>query len=113
MNTFVDIVGPFLGMGGGVLIAAAFIALLRWARGEMPRPLPPLRLSVPGPELVTVDRQWCEECDASRLGREHLDGSFTCACGHHTPVSGAITVETPAPAPHTGAGAGTTQEGAL
>ena len=110
MSTFVQIAGPFLGMGGGVLLAAGFIALLRWARGEMPRPLPPLPW--PPSETVAIDSRWCIECCGPRVGRETAAG-FTCPDGHHQPITGAITVETPAPAPVTGAGAGTTQEGAL
>lgn len=105
MNTVFQIAGPFLGMGGGVFLAAGFIALLRLARGESirPRPLRPL------PYPTNPDRGWCDECTRVRSGWAYPDGSFTCDCGHHQPVSGELTVETPAPAPHAGAGAGTTQ----
>lgn len=95
----------------GALLAAAFITLLRLARGETlrPRPLRPLQLAVQGRKPVAMDYGYCPECTARRYGSVHLDGSFTCGCGHHQPVTGAITIETPAPAPHTGAGAGTTK----
>lgn len=113
MNALMQIAGPFLGMGGGYLIAAGFIALLRLARGESirPRPLRPLPYP-PGPEFVVAGSRWCLECCGPRVGRETATG-FTCPDGHHTPTSGAITVETPAPSPSHGTGAGTTQEGAL
>lgn len=111
MNAFFEVAGPVLVSGGGLLLAAAFIALLRLLRGEdlRPRPLRPLRLS-PGPEPVGTDWGFCPECTGRRYGHVFLDGSFRCGgCGHHQPVSGAITVETPAPAPSAGAGAGTNQ----
>lgn len=105
MNALYQVVGPFLGMGGGVLLAAGFIALMRWARGDLPRPLRPL----PYPTVpFAVDTRWCPDCCGPRVGRETADG-FTCPDGHHQPHAGDITAETPAPAPHTGTGAGTNQ----
>jgi hypothetical protein len=98
----------------GGLAGFAIIALLCVVRGQRitPRPLPPLPYAT-GLETVALDRGWCVDCTGVRYGRVHLNGGFTCPAGHYTPITGAITTETPAPVPHTGTGAGTTQEGAL
>jgi hypothetical protein len=110
VKTFVDIAGPFLGMGGGVLLAAGFITLLRLARGESlrPRPLPPRPVTATAAPveyvgfydahttvetplgLIVMGFRYCPAEHQTVAAIVHPDGSATCAdggCGAHIPTT--------------------------